>query len=161
MSVVESADSKIASLASQGLFDPAALTLDEMRAICAAALTRVPDHRQQEIFHARPLYEQIDMVLAEIRVAEQPDEEVARRRRQRNKTPGRLLPRSCCVASSDPMAKRDNAIELCPSVSLRPLEPSEPSQSKSRWREPSKSLRRLRIRASWWASSGNEAEVSR
>ena len=78
MSVVELANSKIASLASQGLLDPATLTLDEMRAICAAALTRVPDHRQKEIFHARPLYEQIDMVLAEIRVAEQPDEEVAK-----------------------------------------------------------------------------------
>ena len=78
MSVVESADSKIASLASQGLFDPATLTLDEMRAVCGAALTRVADHRQQENFQARPLYEQIDMVLAEIRVAEQPDEDVAR-----------------------------------------------------------------------------------
>ena len=78
MSVVELADSKIAFLASQGLFDPATLTLDEMRAVCAAALTRVADHRQRENFQARPLYEQIDMVLAEIRVAEQPDEEVAR-----------------------------------------------------------------------------------
>ena len=77
MSVIESADSKIASLASQGLFDPAMLTLDEMRAICAAALTRVPDHRQQENFQARPLYEQIDIALAAIRVAEQPNEEVA------------------------------------------------------------------------------------
>ena len=37
MSVVELADSKIASLASQGLLDPATLTLDKMRAICAAA----------------------------------------------------------------------------------------------------------------------------
>ncbi len=42
-----SADAKVASLASQGLFDPATLTLDEMRAICAAALMRVPDHRQR------------------------------------------------------------------------------------------------------------------
>ena len=72
MSVVEPADSKIASLASQGLFDPATLTLDEMRAICAAALTRVADHRQQENFQARPLYEQIDIALAEIRVASNP-----------------------------------------------------------------------------------------
>jgi hypothetical protein len=78
MSVVESADSKIASLASQGLLDPATLTFDEMRAICAAALTRVPAHRQQENFQARPFYEQIDIVLAEIRVAEQSDDEVAR-----------------------------------------------------------------------------------
>jgi hypothetical protein len=77
MSVIESANSKIASLASQGLFDPAALTLDEMRAICAAALTRVPDHRQQEILLVRPLYEQIDIALAEIRVAEGSKEEVA------------------------------------------------------------------------------------
>jgi hypothetical protein len=77
MSVIEPANSKIASLASQGLFDPAALTLDEMRAICAAALTRVPDHRQQEILLVRPLYEQIDIALAEIRVAEGSKEEVA------------------------------------------------------------------------------------
>jgi hypothetical protein len=40
-------------LASQGLFDPATLTLDEMRAICAAALMRVPDHRQQDIVQSR------------------------------------------------------------------------------------------------------------
>ena len=72
MSVVELADSKIASLASQGLFDPATLTLDEMRAICAAALTRVADHRQRENFQARPLYEQIDIAVSEIRVASNP-----------------------------------------------------------------------------------------
>ena len=71
MSVVKSADFKIASLASQGLFDPATLTLDEMRAICAAALTR-GHHRQQENFQARPLYEQIDIALAEIRVVSNP-----------------------------------------------------------------------------------------
>ena len=77
MSVVEFAESKVASLASQGLFNPATLTLDEMRAICAAALTRVPDHRQQEILQVRPLYEQIDIALAAIRVGEQTNEEVA------------------------------------------------------------------------------------
>ena len=65
MSVVESADSKIASLASQGLFDPATLTLDEMRAVCAAALTRVADHRQPENFPPRPPSDQIAIVFAQ------------------------------------------------------------------------------------------------
>ena len=55
---------KIASLASQGLFNPASLTLDDVRAICATALTRVPDHRRREIVRARPAYEQVDMELA-------------------------------------------------------------------------------------------------
>ncbi len=68
MSVSESANSKVASLASQGLSDPAKLTLDEMRAICAAALMRVPDHRQQGIVQSRPLSEQIDLALAAIRL---------------------------------------------------------------------------------------------
>ncbi len=68
MSVPESTDSRVAFLASQGLFDPATLTLDEMRAICAAALMRVPDHRQQDIVQSRPLHEQIDVALAAIRL---------------------------------------------------------------------------------------------
>jgi len=71
MSVPESTDSRVASLASQGFSDPATLTLDEMRAICAAALMRVPDHRQQEIVQSRPLYEQIDVALAAIRLRQQ------------------------------------------------------------------------------------------
>ena len=71
MSVPESTGSRVASLASQGLFDPARLTLDEMRAICAAALMRVPDHRQQEIVQSRPLYEQIHVALAAIRLRQQ------------------------------------------------------------------------------------------
>ena len=54
----------IAFLASQGLFNPASLTLDDVRAICATALTRVPDHRRREIVAARPAYEQVDMELA-------------------------------------------------------------------------------------------------
>jgi hypothetical protein len=78
MSVPESTDSRVASLASQGLFDPATLTLDEMRAICAAALMRVPDHRQQEIVHSRPLHEQIDVALAAIRLKQQLDDKVTR-----------------------------------------------------------------------------------
>ena len=77
MAFNDPAESSVASLASQGLFDPATLTIDEMRAICAAALTRVPDHRQQEIFQARPIYEQIDIALAAIRLAE-PSAEVAK-----------------------------------------------------------------------------------
>lgn len=55
---------RIASLASQGLFNPASLTLDDVRAICATALTRVPDHRRREIVAMRPAYEQVDMELA-------------------------------------------------------------------------------------------------
>lgn len=78
MSVVESSDAMVASLASQGLFDPATLTLDEMRAICAAALMRVPDHRQQEILEARPIFEQIDIALAAIRLEQQSNDEVAK-----------------------------------------------------------------------------------
>jgi hypothetical protein len=68
MSVVETFDSKVASLATQGLFNPTALTLDEMRAVCAAALSRVPIHRQKEILQERPLHEQIDIALARIRL---------------------------------------------------------------------------------------------
>jgi hypothetical protein len=62
--LIGSADPLVASLASQGLYDPASLSLDEVRAICATALTRVPDHRRQEILAARPAAEQIDMELA-------------------------------------------------------------------------------------------------
>ncbi len=57
---------------------PATLTLDEMRAICAAALMRVPDHRQQGISEARPLYEQIDLALAAIRLNQGSAGEVAK-----------------------------------------------------------------------------------
>ena len=77
MSVVETFDSKVALLASQGLFNPAALTLDEMRAVCAAALARVPIHRQEEILQERPLHEQIDIALAMARLSEHPDEDAA------------------------------------------------------------------------------------
>jgi hypothetical protein len=64
MAFLEQADSQIAYLASQGLANPATLSLDDVRAICATALTRVPDHRRREIVRARPAYEQIDMELA-------------------------------------------------------------------------------------------------
>jgi hypothetical protein len=50
--------------------DPASLTLDDVRAICATALARVPDHRQMEIVRARPTHEQIDMALAIARYVE-------------------------------------------------------------------------------------------
>jgi hypothetical protein len=64
MAFLEQGNPIIASLASQGLADPASLTLDDVRAICATALTRVPDHRRREIVQTRPTYEQIDMELA-------------------------------------------------------------------------------------------------
>ena len=59
MAFIEQANPKVASLASQGLFDPASLTPDDVRAICATALARVPDHRQNEIVQARPFYERL------------------------------------------------------------------------------------------------------
>ena len=71
MSVVETFDSKVALLATQGLFNPTVLTLDEMRAVCAAALRRVPIHRQKEILEERPMHEQIDIALATIRLDEE------------------------------------------------------------------------------------------
>ena len=64
---------QIASLASRGLSDPGSLSLDDVRAICATALARVPDHRQNEIVKARPLVEQIDMALAVVRLTDLPD----------------------------------------------------------------------------------------
>ena len=78
MSVPESTGSRVASLPSQGLFDPARLTFDEMRAICAAALIRVPNHRQQEIVQSRPFYGQIDVALEAIRLRQQPNNKVTR-----------------------------------------------------------------------------------
>jgi hypothetical protein len=73
----EPANPRVASLASLGLFDPTFLTPDDVRAICAAALSRVPDHRQGEIVQTRPLYEQIDMALATIRLGDQPNADAA------------------------------------------------------------------------------------
>jgi hypothetical protein len=64
MAFNEPANPKVAYLASQGLLDPASLTLDDVRAICATALARVPDHRRNEIVQSRPAHEQIDMALA-------------------------------------------------------------------------------------------------
>ena len=61
---------RVASLASKGLFDPGSLSLDDVRAVCATALARVPDHRQNEIVKARPLVEQIDMALAVVRLGD-------------------------------------------------------------------------------------------
>ena len=72
MAINEPANPKVASLASQGLYDPASLTPDDVRAIYATALARVPDHRQTEIVGSRPIYEQIDMALAMVRLENQP-----------------------------------------------------------------------------------------
>ena len=77
MAFNEPANPKVACLAALGLFDPTSLTADDVRAICATALARVPDHRQNEIVQARPLYEQIDMALATIRLGEQPSGDAA------------------------------------------------------------------------------------
>ena len=72
MAINEPANPKVASIASQGLYDPASLTPDDVPAICATALARVPDHRQTEIVESRPIYEQIDMALAMVRLENQP-----------------------------------------------------------------------------------------
>jgi hypothetical protein len=74
MAINEPANPKVASLASQGLYDPASLTPDDVRAICATALARVPYHRQAEIMGSRPIYEQIDMALAMVRLENQSTE---------------------------------------------------------------------------------------
>ena len=54
----------VAKLASHGLFAPRSLSPDEVRAVCAIALMRVPDHRQVAMVAERPRYGQIDMALA-------------------------------------------------------------------------------------------------
>jgi hypothetical protein len=74
MAFLEQANPKIAFLASQGLTNPASLTLDDVRAICATALARVPDHRRSEIVRSRPAYEQIDMELAIARYCDELDQ---------------------------------------------------------------------------------------
>jgi hypothetical protein len=74
MAFLEQANPKIAFLASQGLTNPASLTLDDVRAICATALARVPDHRRREIVRSRPAYEQIDMELAIARYCDELDQ---------------------------------------------------------------------------------------
>ena len=75
MTFKDTSTPRVASIASQGLFDPASLTLDDVRAVCARALARVPDHRRNAIVQARPRYEQIDIALAIARYNELPDEE--------------------------------------------------------------------------------------
>jgi hypothetical protein len=64
MAFNDTSSSRVASLAARGLSNPASLTLDDVRAVCATALERVPDHRQVAIVHSRPHHEQIDMALA-------------------------------------------------------------------------------------------------
>jgi hypothetical protein len=64
---------KVAFLASRGLSNPASLSHDDIRAVCAMALARVPDHRQIMIVQSRPYYQQIDMVLALARYDDLPE----------------------------------------------------------------------------------------
>lgn len=52
---------RVGSIASQGLLTPASLSFDEIRAVCATALMKVPDHHQAVMAQARPRHEQIDM----------------------------------------------------------------------------------------------------
>jgi hypothetical protein len=63
--------------------------------------------------------------------------------------PRAAVPEVLLCRPQRPDGEKDKAIELCLSVSLCLLEPSEPSQSKSRRRELSKSPHRLQIRAAW------------
>jgi hypothetical protein len=55
---------RVGSIAWQGLLTSASLSLDEIRAVCAAALMNVPEHRQAVMVQARPGHEQIDIALA-------------------------------------------------------------------------------------------------
>jgi hypothetical protein len=64
---------RTAFLASQGLSNPGSLSHDGIRAVCAMALTKVPDHRQTMIVQSRPYYEQIDMALALARYEDLPE----------------------------------------------------------------------------------------
>jgi hypothetical protein len=64
-------------MALQGLVDPTALSPDEIRAVCASALMKLPDHRQNEIVRARPYEEQIAMALATVRFSEFPEDHAA------------------------------------------------------------------------------------
>ena len=45
MAANERTSSSVASIASRGLDDPASLTLDEIRTVCASCLTQAPDKR--------------------------------------------------------------------------------------------------------------------
>lgn len=67
---IDTADPRVASMASQGLVDPTALSPDEIRAVCASALMKLPDHRQDAIVKARPYEEQIAMALATVRFSD-------------------------------------------------------------------------------------------
>ena len=73
MAFTETAEPRVASMASQGLIDPASLSHDEIRAICASALTKVPDHRKDEV--TRAYDEQIAIALATIRFGDLPDDD--------------------------------------------------------------------------------------
>ena len=78
MAFTETAEPRVASMASQGLVDPASLSHDEIRAVCASALTKVPDHRKDEVTRARSYDEQIAIALATIRFGDLPDDNDAR-----------------------------------------------------------------------------------
>jgi hypothetical protein len=64
---------RLAKVASRGLFAPQSLSSEEIRAICAAALTNVPDHRQTAMIKERPRYERIDIALAVARCSDPAD----------------------------------------------------------------------------------------
>jgi hypothetical protein len=70
---IDTADPRVATMASQGLVDPTKLSPDEIRAVCASALMKLPDHRQDEIVKARPYEEQIAIALATARFSDLPD----------------------------------------------------------------------------------------
>jgi hypothetical protein len=76
---LDDTSTRIAYLASQGLADPASLSLDEVRAVCARALARLPDHRQVDTVDGRPYYEQIDMALARARYEDLPEDSMTDR----------------------------------------------------------------------------------
>ena len=73
MALNEPANPKVASLASQGLFDPASLTLDDVGR-SAPELWRASLTIAKPRSCTRPAYEQIDIALALARYRDLPDE---------------------------------------------------------------------------------------
>ena len=70
MALSDTAIARVATMASQGLVDPTSLSPHEIRAVCASALAKLPDHRQKLILSSRSYVEQIAIALATIRFSD-------------------------------------------------------------------------------------------
>ncbi len=76
---IDTAEPRVASMALQGLVDPTALSSDEIRAVCASALMKIPDQRQEAIVKSRPYEEQIAMALATVQFSDLPEDGMLKR----------------------------------------------------------------------------------